>query len=318
MSHLSAPILVTGAAGFVGSHLLDLLAQQSQPLVGCFHPAASPRDPRPDVTWVALDLLNREAVADMLGEQRPEAIYHLAGAAHVAQSWQHLSKTYEGNVLATHHLFEALRIHELRPRVFVSGSAMIYRPQDRPIREDDALGPTSPYATSKLAQEMLAQRAWETSGVPTLIARSFNHVGPRQDPSYVAPGIAKQIALIEAGRQDPVITMGNLEPKRDLSDVRDTVRAYVAMMDGARPGEPYNVCSGKGLSIAELVETFVARARTPVRVVQDPARFRPNDVPLLVGDHQRLTAETGWRPAIPFERTVDDLLEYWRQQVRTH
>ena len=280
MSHLSAPILVTGAAGFVGSHLLDLLAQQSQPLVGCFHPAASPRDPRPDVTWVALDLLNREAVADMLGEQRPEAIYHLAGAAHVAQSWQNLSNTYEGNVLATHHLFEALRIHELRPRVFVSGSAMIYRPQDRPIREDDALGPTSPYATSKLAQEMLAQRAWETDGVPTLIARSFNHVGPRQDPSYVAPGIAKQIALIEAGRQDPVITMGNLEPKRDLSDVRDTVRAYVAMMDGARPGEPYNVCSGKGLSIAELVETFVARARTPVRVVQDPARFRPNDVPL--------------------------------------
>jgi GDP-4-dehydro-6-deoxy-D-mannose reductase len=317
VSPMPAPILVTGAAGFVGGHLLNLLAQQSHPLVGCFHPAAAPRYPRPDVAWVPLDLLNREAVAHILAEKLPDAIYHLAGVAHVAQSWQNPAHAYEGNVLATHYLFEALRTHELRPRVFVSGSAMIYCPQDRPIREDDALGPTSPYATSKLAQEMLAQRAWEMDGVPTVIARSFNHVGPGQDASYVAPGIAKQIALIEAGRQDPVITMGNLQPKRDLTDVRDTVRAYVAMMERAQPGQPYNVCSGKGLSIAELVETFIARARTSVRVVQDPARFRPNDVPLLVGDHQRLTADTGWRPGIPFERTVDDLLEYWRLQVRT-
>ncbi len=315
---MTAPILVTGAAGFVGSHLLDLLSQQSRPLVGCFHPAAPPRNPRPEVTWLSLDLLDRDAVKHTLAETRPGEVYHLAGAAHVAQSWHNPADTYEGNVLATHHLFDALRVLELKPRVFVSGSAMIYRPQDRPIREDDALGPTSPYASSKLAQEMLAQRAWTTDGLPTVIARSFNHVGPRQDPSYVAPGIAKQIALIEAGRQDAVLTMGNLEPKRDLTDVRDTVGAYVAMMAHATPGEPYNVCSGKGLSIAALVETFTARARTPVRVVQDPARFRPNDVPLLVGDHTRLTADTGWKPTIPFERTVDDLLEYWRAQVRTN
>ena len=315
---MSASILITGAAGFVGSHLLDLLSQQSRPLVGCFHPAAPPRDPRPEVTWTPLDLLDRDAVTRTLSEKRPEAIYHLAGAAHVAQSWHNPADAYEGNVLATHHLFDALRVLDLRPRVFVSGSAMIYRPQDRPIREDDELGPTSPYATSKLAQEMLAQRAWTTDRLPTVIARSFNHIGPRQDPSFVAAGIARQIALIESRQQDPVLTMGNLEPKRDLTDVRDTVRAYVAMMATATPGAPYNVCSGKGLSIAALVETFIARARTPVRVVQDPARFRPNDVPLLVGDHTRLTADTGWTPDISFERTVDDLLEYWREQVRTH
>ena len=315
---MSAPILVTGAAGFVGSHLLDLLSQQSERIVGCFHPAAPPRDRRAHVTWVALDLLNREAVARTLAENRPRAIYHLAGAAHVAQSWQNPADAYEGNVLATHHLFDAVRIHGLKPRVFIAGSAMIYRPQDRPINEDDALGPTSPYATSKLAQEMLAQRAWEMDGVPTVIARSFNHVGPRQDPSFVAPGIARQIALIESGRQDPVITMGNLEPKRDLTDVRDTVQAYAAMMASAKPGEPYNVCSGRGLSIAELVQSFVDRARASVQVVQDPSRFRPNDVPLLVGDHRRLTADTGWRPRIAFEQTIDDLPEYWRQQVAAH
>ena len=315
---MSAPILVTGAAGFVGSHLLDLLCRQSRALIGCFHPAAPPRHRRSGVTWVPLDLLDRDGVRQLIADTQPREIYHLAGAAHVAQSWQDPTGTYQGNVLATHHLFDVLRERGQRPRVFVAGSAMIYRPQDRPIREDDALGPASPYASSKLAQEMLAQRAWITDGLPTVIARSFNHVGPRQDPSYVAAGIARQIALIEADQQEAVLTMGNLEPKRDLTDVRDTVRAYVTMMASASPGQPYNVCSGHGLSIGTLVETFVARARKPVRIVQDPARFRPNDVPLLVGDHTRLTTDTGWQPTISFERTVEDLLDYWRAQVRTH
>ena len=133
----------------------------------------------------------------------------------------------------------------------------------------------------------------------------------------MAPSIARQIALIEAGRMEPVLTLGNLEPKRDLTDVRDTVRAYTALLDSGVPGQPYNVCSGRGIAVGQLVDALVTRARTHVRIEQDPARFRANDPPLLVGDRGRITAETGWTPRIPFEQTIDDLLHYWRTHIQT-
>ncbi len=174
------------------------------------------------------------------------------------------------------------------------------------------MNPNSPYGTSKLAQEMVARRSWEDDGIPGLIARSFNHVGPRQSPAFVAPSVAKQIAEIEAGRRPARLEMGNLDPQRDIMDVRDTVRAYRALMQTAKPGVPYNVCSGTPVAIRTLVDLFISKARVPIEVTQDPSRLRPNDTPMVLGDRTRIQADTGWSPQIPLEKTVDDLLTYWR------
>ena len=173
------------------------------------------------------------------------------------------TKPSPGNVLATHYLFDALRRERLTPRVLITSSATVYQPASHALRESDAVNPNTPYGTSKLAQEMVARRSWEDDGIPGLMARSFNHVGPRQSPSFVAPSMAKQIAEIEAGRKQPRLAMGNLETQRDIMDVRDTVRAYRALMQSAKPGVPYNVCSGTPVSIRALVEMFVVEgART--------------------------------------------------------
>jgi GDP-4-dehydro-6-deoxy-D-mannose reductase len=267
------------------------------------------------VIWHSIELHDREAVAGAIDAFKPSQIYHLAGVAHVGESWGHIHETFAGNVLGTHHLFDALRRASLKPRVLITSSAFVYHPIDRAITEQDVIRPNSPYGTSKLAQEMVAARAWEDDGIPALIARSFNHVGPRQAPSFVASSIAKQIAEIEAGRRPAKLEMGNLDSQRDIMDVRDTVRAYHAMMASAMPGVPYNVCSGTPVKIRDLVELLRSKARVPITIEQDPSRFRPNDTPLVLGDHSRLTADTGWNPRITLEQTVDDLLGYWREHI---
>ena len=311
---MSSPILVTGAAGFAGSHLLDLLGRSTGEVIAWHRPGGSPpRGGSNGVRWDAVDLLDQAQVQAAIARARPSAVYHCAGAAHVGRAWDSTTPTFAINVLGTHHVLQAIARAGLGSRVLVPSSALVYQTADEALTEAHPVRPSSPYGLSKLAQEMLGSRTNGT--LPVTIARPFNHFGPRQDPYFAASGFAQRIADIEAGRWAPEISVGNLEARRDLTDVRDTVRAYQMILERGQPGRPYNICSGRAISIRELLDRLIARARVPVEVKVDPARYRPNDTPLLLGDPARLRDELGWTPEIPLEQTLDDLLEYWRSRT---
>jgi GDP-4-dehydro-6-deoxy-D-mannose reductase len=259
-----------------------------------------------------VDLLDAAEVREALIRARPSTVYHCAGAAHVGQSWEGAEATLAVNVLGTHHLIEGLRAVNPDASVFIPSSAMVYAAASTPLSENDPVRPASPYALSKLAQELVGEG--NPGGPRVFIARAFNHIGPRQTDSFAAAGFARRIAEIETGREEPLLAVGNLEAKRDLTDVRDTVRAYEMILAKGAPGRVYNVCSGRAIAIAELLDMLLARARVPIRVTVDPSRYRPNDQPLVVGDPGRIQREIGWRPEIPLEQTLDDLLDYSRRQ----
>lgn len=311
---VSGPILITGATGFAGGHLIESLAG-SHRLVGWGRST-----PRPEIARLiesqAVDLLDREQVRHAIANLRPATIFHLAGAPQVAESWRDTTRPLAGNVLASSHLFDAIRRAGLSCRVLVTGSAAVYAPSDTPITEEGALAPGNPYALSKLAQEQLAMRACADDGIDVVLVRPFNHTGPHQPPAFVAPSMARQIALIEKGDVEPVIRVGNLDARRDFTDVRDVVRAYVSLAGLGRSGEIYNVGSGVGRSIQSLLDALRARAHAEVRVEVDPERLRPAETSALVADTTRLRERTGWKPQIPFESMLDSLLDHWRSEVR--
>jgi len=304
-------VLVTGAGGFAGGHLIELLAGSAD-LVGW-----SRTQPPPEIAalakWQRVYILDREQVTDTIAMLRPDSIFHCAGLPHVAESWADTAAPLATNVLGTHRLIEAVERVGSRCRIVVTGSAQVYAPSNEPIAEDDRIAPSSPYALSKLAQEQLALRS-NSDTVAIIVTRPFNHTGPRQKPSFLAPSVARQIVMIERGLLEPVLKVGNLEPSRDIMDVRDAVRAYAAVMKTGTPGTIYNVASGVARPVRSIVEALVSRARVPVRIEQDPSRIRPSDVPVLAGNPRRLQQSTGWSPQVSFEKMVDDLLEYWRAQ----
>jgi GDP-4-dehydro-6-deoxy-D-mannose reductase len=310
---MSSDILVTGAAGFAGSHLVDRLAGAGARVIAWHRPGGSPARESAGVRWDAVDLLDQAQVFAAIDRARPAAVYHCAGAAHVGRAWDSATPTLATNVRGTHHVLQAIERAGIDARVLVPSSALVYASADQALTEEHPLLPSSPYGLSKLAQEMLGMK---TNGrMDVMIARPFNHVGPRQDPYFAASGFARRIADIERGRWAPEISVGNLEARRDLTDVRDTVRAYQMILERGQPGRPYNVCSGRAIRIRELLDLLIARARVPVEVKVDPARYRPNDTPILLGDPARLRDELGWTAEIPIEQTLDDLLEYWRSRT---
>ncbi|MCY4119517.1 MAG: GDP-mannose 4,6-dehydratase [Acidobacteria bacterium] len=314
-------VLVTGAAGFVGSHLVSLLrdAQPAAEVVCWRRPVRTGgrrsgrpvRTGRGDTNWREVDLLERDAVDRAVAETQPQQVYHCAGVAAVAGSWNERIPTLQVNVIGTEHLLAAVQRSSPTARVLLPGSALVYRAHDGPLDELAEIGPVSPYGLSKLAQEMLASR-YAADGLAVLLTRSFTHIGPGQEVSYAASSFAHQIACIEAGRAEPTLQVGNLAARRDLLDVRDTVRAYRALMERGAPGTIYNVCSGTVHSIRDVLAELLAQARVPIEVRVDPARLRPSDYPVLRGDRTRITAAVGWEPRLALHETLRDLLEGWR------
>ena len=310
-------VLVTGAAGFVGRHLLHILAaaNPSESIVAWRRPSSTPsntdRDTARSIRWQEIDLLKYEAVRKTILKLKPTRIYHCAGAASVHDSWDRTLNSLEGNILATNNLLRAVSSTGIQCRILITGSALVYRPSNQSIDENAPVGPVSPYGLSKLGQEMLAQQ-YVSDGLQILLPRSFTHIGPGQSASYAASSFAQQIARIEINKAPPVIKVGALDAIRDLTDVRDTVRAYMRLMDHGKPGRHYNVCSGYGYQIRHVLHQLIDLATVPVTVTVDESRLRPSDNPYMLGRRWRIRDEIGWNPQISLETTLQDLLQSWR------
>lgn len=307
-------VIVTGAAGFAGSHLLDRLPRHGR-IIGWHRPGGRvPTNTDDVVEWQAVDVTDRAAVRRAVSERRPARIFHLAGAASVETSWTNAVPHLHINVMGTDAVLDAVRQTHPSCRVLVVTSAQVYGPDACALGEDAPLVPQSPYGFTKLAQDRLAL-ASAADGLDVVVARPFNHIGPRQEAGFAIASFARQIARIEAGLAPPVLAVGNLDTRRDITDVRDVVDAYVRIMEDGRAGRAYNVCSGNAWRIRDLLDTLLQLSTATIEVTTDPARFRPVDVPIVQGDPSRLQAELGWTRRIDMEQTLQDTLEEWRERA---
>jgi GDP-4-dehydro-6-deoxy-D-mannose reductase len=257
----------------------------------------------------------------VLEQARPDWIIHLAGQSFVHASWSTPVETFTTNVVSQMNLFEAMRQLGSKARFLVIGSSEEYglvHPDELPIRETNPLRPLSPYAVSKVAQDLMGWQYFKSYGMHIVRARAFNHSGPRRGDTFATSNFAKQVAEIEAGLREPVMHVGDLKPTRDFSDVRDIIRGYWLLLERGMPGEVYNLCSGADWSIERVLNFLIGQSRAGrIEIRQDPARLRPSDVPVLRGSAEKAERAVGWRPAIPLEKTLTDLLEYWRQRVQS-
>lgn len=315
--------LITGITGFAGSHLAELLLEKNFEVFGALRHRSRMENITPDVeknvTFIECELRDSVPVKDMLRKVKPDLIFHLAAQSFVPTSWVSPADTITNNTIGQLNLFEAMKDLGLtETRIQLAGSSeeygMVYE-NEIPIKETNPLRPLSPYAVSKIAQDMMGYQYHESYGIKAIRTRAFNHTGPRRGEIFVTSAFAKQIAAIEKGSQAPVIKVGNLDAKRDFTDVRDVVRAYLEIIRKGEPGDIYNICSGSSITMQQLLDGLLAHSDVDIKVETDPERLRPSDVPILEGDCSKLKAATGWEPLIPLEQTLKDTLDYWRERA---
>jgi len=318
-------VLITGITGFVGSHFAEYALARGVEVVGSYRWRSKTENIdhlRSRIELVECDLRDGSSAHHLIEVARPDAIIHLAAQSFVATSWQAPADTFVTNTVGQMNLLEAIRSCTPRPRFLVIGSSEEYgfvQEDELPITEDNPLRPLSPYAVSKVAQDLMGYQYWKSYGLHIVRARAFNHEGPRRGDVFVTSNFARQIAEIEQGLREPVIAVGNLTTRRDYTDVRDIVRGYWMLLDQGEPGEVYNLCSGRDWVIADILRFLLGEARVQnITIREDQSRLRPSDVPVLRGDAGKANAAVGWKPEIPFEQTLRDTLEHWRGRVGTH
>jgi len=313
--------LITGIAGFAGSHLAELLLSEGYEVYGLSRPRTKKDHIEGIINKLHLedaDLLDPHSLYTTIVRIKPDFIFHLAAQSFVPTSWGSPSVTLEVNVVGSANLFEAVRQVGIDPVIQIACSSEEYGlvlPDEVPIKETNPLRPLSPYAVSKVAMDYLGYQYFQSYKMKIIRTRGFNHTGPRRGETFAESNFAKQIAMIEKNKQDPVIYVGNLDASRDYTDVRDMVRAYLLAVKKCDPGDVYNICTGRTTKIGDMLRLLLSLSKINPEVKQDKARMRPSDVPVLAGDNTKFVAKTGWHPQIPFEQTMEELLNYWRERV---
>jgi len=313
--------LITGIQGFAGSHLCEHLLLLGANVCGTTFPGETsllPETATQRITLYSCDLRDRRACNDLLQQTTPEVIFHLAAVAFVPQARKDPTAAFDTNVVGSVNLLEAARKHSSGAKVIVISSGEVYgkvSPEEVPTDETARVQPSSFYAATKASVELITRSYHESFDLPAAILRPFSHIGPRQSPSFVTASFARQIALIEAGKKEPVMTVGNLEAQRDFTDVRDMVRAYAIAAEKAESGETYNISSDTAHHIQEVLDTLLSFTSAEITVRQDPALLRPSDTPVFMGNSGKYRKLTGWKPELAFSQSLRDILDYWRQAV---
>jgi len=316
-------VLITGITGFVGSHLADHILDRNEGHE--IYGLCRWRSPRENLAYaysrvslVEADLMDLGALIRHLETIRPEAIFHLAAQSYVLTSFNAPVHTLWSNVIGTANLLEAVRITKIDPVIHICSSSEVYgqvRPEDVPIREDCPFKPASPYAVSKVGEDMIAFQYWVSHGIRTIRTRMFTHTGPRRGDVFAMSFFAKQIAAAELGMREKIIHVGNLQSVRTFCDVRDAVRAYWLLVQKCEPGEVYNIGGNRTMTIGEALNILLSFSTATFEVRVDPKLLRPSDVTLQIPCTDKFRAVTGWTPEIPFEKTLEDMLAYWRDEL---